>query len=60
MLNVDVDGKSTKFSRWNDVSIFDKCYLAFKGLIEGLAYLHEHLIFHKDIKPENILFHELS
>jgi serine/threonine protein kinase len=27
----------------------------FHGLIEGIAYLHSKSIFHKDIKPENIL-----
>jgi serine/threonine protein kinase len=27
----------------------------FRGLIEGLAYLHKKSIFHKDIKPENLL-----
>ena len=25
------------------------------GLIKGLAYLHEHLIAHRDIKPDNLL-----
>ena len=25
------------------------------GLIEGVAYLHEHLIAHRDIKPDNLL-----
>ena len=25
------------------------------GLIEGLAYLHEHCIAYRDIKPDNLL-----
>ena len=28
------------------------------GLIKGLAYLHEHLIAHRDIKPDNLLVDE--
>ncbi len=30
---------------------------AFGCLINGLAYIHEHIIRHKDIKPQNILVH---
>ncbi|KAF8263659.1 kinase-like domain-containing protein, partial [Lactarius quietus] len=26
-----------------------------RGLIEGLAYLHEHNIAHRDIKPDNLV-----
>jgi len=28
------------------------------GLVKGLAYLHEHLIAHRDIKPDNLLVDE--
>jgi serine/threonine protein kinase len=28
-----------------------------QGLIDGLSYLHDHSIKHKDIKPENLLLH---
>ena len=28
------------------------------GLIKGLAYLHEHKIAHRDVKPDNLVFNE--
>lgn len=40
---------------WWQGTSFAKCCLLFRGLLDGLAYLHRHQIFHKDIKPENIL-----
>jgi serine/threonine protein kinase len=48
-------GKSSKCNWWNSKDPFDRCCLLFRGLLDGLAYLHSHFIFHKDIKPENIL-----
>ncbi|KAF7953792.1 uncharacterized protein EAE97_001191 [Botrytis byssoidea] len=32
-----------------------KILMVLKGLADGLDYLHEHLIKHKDIKPNNVL-----
>ena len=29
-----------------------------KGILEGLAFLHQHHILHRDIKPANILLHK--
>lgn len=29
-----------------------------KGLLEGLAYIHEKGLMHRDLKLENILFRE--
>lgn len=48
-------GKSTRCNWWISRDPFDRCCLLFKGLLNGLVYLHSHSIFHKDIKPENIL-----
>ena len=57
VLSVDSTGRSSKCSWWNKSSRIHTCHHSFEGLIEGLAYLHDHHIFHKDIKPENILFY---
>ncbi len=53
--SIDSTGKS-KYSWGNTLSVFDKCQLSFEGLIGGLAYLYDQAIFHKDVKPENVLF----
>lgn len=29
-----------------------------KGLLEGLAHMHENRIMHRDLKPENIMFRD--
>ena len=34
--------------------VFGRIYLG-RGLIKGLAYLHEHKIAHRDIKPDNLV-----
>lgn len=31
-----------------------------KGLVSGLAHMHERGIMHRDLKPENILFRKLN
>ncbi len=48
-------GKSSKCNWWNSKDPFNRCYPLFRGLLDGLAHLHSRSIFHKDIKPENIL-----
>ncbi|KAF5868585.1 putative serine threonine-protein kinase chk2 protein [Botrytis fragariae] len=37
-----------------------KILMVLKGLADGLDYLHEHSIKHKDIKPDNILLYDDS
>ncbi|TGO38762.1 hypothetical protein BHYA_0068g00420 [Botrytis hyacinthi] len=37
-----------------------KILMVLKGLADGLGYLHEHSIKHKDIKPNNILLYDDS
>jgi serine/threonine protein kinase len=29
-----------------------------KGLLEGLAHMHENRTMHRDLKPENIMFRD--
>jgi serine/threonine protein kinase len=53
---VTTPGHSSICPWWNDLSDFDKCHVPFSGILEGLWFLHNQLIFHKDVKPENILF----
>lgn len=38
----------------NDESTEEQMIRIFKGIADGLSYLHKNLIKHKDIKPENI------
>lgn len=39
----------------NEVKGLERCIRIFYQLMEALNYLHEHRIFHGDVKPENIL-----
>lgn len=52
---VTTPGHSSICPWWNDLSNFDKCHVPFSGILEGLWFLHKQRIFHKDVKPENIL-----
>eukprot|EP00297_Palpitomonas_bilix_P003418 CAMPEP_0113916380 /NCGR_PEP_ID=MMETSP0780_2-20120614/32042_1 /TAXON_ID=652834 /ORGANISM="Palpitomonas bilix" /LENGTH=568 /DNA_ID=CAMNT_0000915627 /DNA_START=261 /DNA_END=1967 /DNA_ORIENTATION=- /assembly_acc=CAM_ASM_000599 len=36
----------------------DESKILIRGILKGLAFLHEHNIVHRDLKPENILLHE--
>ena len=46
---------------WYDQSTAVACFgPIFKGFIDGLTYLHEQSIKHKDIKPENLLLHYIG
>lgn len=56
IFNVTNPGISPQYPWWSQLDPFNKCAVPFRGLLEGLEYLHNQLIFHKDIKPENILF----
>ncbi|KAK5045210.1 hypothetical protein LTR84_009543 [Exophiala bonariae] len=54
-VGIEIRGKWPDCKWWTSKTPFDRCCLLFKGLLDGLSYLHSHAIFHKDIKPENIL-----
>jgi serine/threonine protein kinase len=54
--SVTSPAKSSLCAWWNECTDFNKCQIPFRGLLDGLAFLHSQLIFHKDVKPENILF----
>ena len=50
------DENKSRLCPWYDQRIASPCFdLIFMGFIDGLVYLHEQSIKHKDIKPENLL-----
>jgi serine/threonine protein kinase len=55
--NIKVFHRKIKIPLWDELRTSEKCQLPFEGLIDGLTYLHDKLICHKDIKPEKIMFH---
>jgi serine/threonine protein kinase len=34
-----------------------RCLLMALDVAKGLAYMHEHLVMHLDLKPQNVLLH---
>ncbi|KAH9961316.1 hypothetical protein BC827DRAFT_1267685 [Russula dissimulans] len=43
------------FLKFAPGALYDEVSQVCRGLINGLAYLHEHCIAHGDIKPDNLL-----
>ncbi|KAF7961037.1 hypothetical protein EAE96_000705 [Botrytis aclada] len=59
----ETDSQRRKSCPWFESSSITKetkILMVLKGLADGLDYLHEHSIKHKDIKPDNILLYDDS
>jgi Protein kinase domain/FHA domain len=58
---VATDGGRGRLCEWYQQSDHESermVYRIFDGLADGVTYLHQNSIKHKDIKPENILLHQ--
>ena len=47
-------GNLSHYLKKNDVSLAKRESIT-KGILEGIAFLHEHKVVHRDLKPSNIL-----
>ncbi len=51
------DGNLSDLIATNDLSFAEKEHLALQ-ILDGLAFLHQHRVVHRDMKPSNILIHK--